>query len=105
MAISRSPTRVSATTQFRTKSTRSVARVLVGLDEKIDNVASNLSSHLILKDTMATLPDLTFSVPGAMVDIHGTYDLDEEMIDFEGHLRLDATVSQTFTGFKSFLLK
>jgi hypothetical protein len=74
-------------------------------DEQIDNVASNLSSHLVLKDTMATLPDLTFSVPGARVDLQGTYDLDEELIDFDGHLRLDAKISQTMTGFKSILLK
>jgi hypothetical protein len=74
-------------------------------DQEIDNVASNLTGHFTLKDTVANLSELTFSVPGAMVELHGTYDLDDESLDFEGHLRLDAKVSQTMTGFKSFLLK
>jgi hypothetical protein len=51
-----------------------------------------------------TLPDLTFAVPGAEVEIRGTYGLRDETIDMAGALHLDATLSETTTGIRSFLL-
>jgi hypothetical protein len=44
-------------------------------------------------------------VPGGRVQMHGTYGLVSERIDFEGTARLDAKLSQMTTGFKSMLLK
>lgn len=52
-----------------------------------------------------TFRDLTFGVTGATVELAGTYGLRDEKLDFHGTLRLDAKLSQTITGFKSFLLK
>ena len=51
------------------------------------------------------LPDLQFTVPGANVSLHGSYVLRSGALDFQGTVRLDATVSQMTTGFKSKLLK
>ncbi|HEX4380957.1 MAG TPA: hypothetical protein VH022_13030, partial [Candidatus Acidoferrum sp.] len=48
---------------------------------------------------------LTFSVPGANLDLVGNYDIGESQMDFNGHLRLQAKLSQTVTGKKSFFLK
>jgi hypothetical protein len=48
---------------------------------------------------------LTFSVPGANLDLIGNYDIGEGNLDFNGHLRLQAKLSQTVTGKKSFFLK
>ncbi|HEY2459205.1 MAG TPA: hypothetical protein VGI16_00270 [Candidatus Acidoferrum sp.] len=48
---------------------------------------------------------LTFSVPGAAIDLQGTYEMNGGALDFTGHLRLDAKLSQTVTGAKSWLLK
>jgi hypothetical protein len=48
---------------------------------------------------------LTFSVPGANLDLVGTYDIGDGDLDFKGHLRLQAKLSQTVTGKKSFFLK
>jgi len=44
-------------------------------------------------------------VPGAQLNLQGIYDIGESKLDFNGHLRLQAKLSQTVTGKKSFFLK
>jgi len=44
-------------------------------------------------------------VPGATIVLNGTYNLRGEDLDFNGHLRMQAKLSQTVTGAKSFFLK
>jgi hypothetical protein len=51
------------------------------------------------------LPDLQFTVPGANVTLRGRYVLRSGALDFQGAVKLDATVSQMTTGFKSKLLR
>jgi hypothetical protein len=58
-----------------------------------------------MRDGVMTFPELTFSVPGSLVNLHGSYSLASEQLDFQGTLSLEARVSQTTTGLKSFLLK
>ena len=58
-----------------------------------------------LRDGALSLPELTFNVPGALVDINGRYGLRSETVAFRGDLIMDAKLSQTTAGFKSFLLK
>ena len=48
---------------------------------------------------------LSFGVPGAQVNLDGNYDVGGSKLDFKGHLRLQAKLSQTVTGKKSFFLK
>jgi len=48
---------------------------------------------------------LTFGVEGASLVMAGTYNMDSGQLDFRGKLRLDAKLSQTTTGMKSFFLK
>jgi hypothetical protein len=52
-----------------------------------------------------TFSNLAFNVPGAGVQLRGSYNLENEDLDFHGHLLMDARISQTTTGVKSFLLK
>ena len=47
---------------------------------------------------------LQFVVPGAIAEMQGTYGLGSEQIDFTGDVKLDATVSQTMSGAKRWLL-
>jgi len=68
-------------------------------------VASNFAGRFKLADGAISLPEVTFEVPGAGVQLAGTYDLVAETIDFKGQLLLDAKISETTTGFKSLLLK
>jgi hypothetical protein len=58
-----------------------------------------------LKDRIITLQQTTFSIPGSSLDFEGTYTLENEALDFHGVVRMDAEISQTVTGFKSFLLE
>jgi hypothetical protein len=44
-------------------------------------------------------------VPGASVNLAGTYDIDADNLDFRGALKLRAKVSQTMTGWKRWALK
>jgi len=70
-----------------------------------DHVTSNFLGKFKLADGRLELPQLTFEVPGAKVELAGAYGLKDETIDFKGRLLLEAKVSQTVTGVKSVLLK
>ncbi len=70
-----------------------------------ERVASDFRGRFKLADGRLALPDLTFAVPGAKVQLAGVYALRPETIDFKGQLLMDAKISQTVTGFKSVLLK
>ena len=66
---------------------------------------SNMAGPFTLKNTVMTLPKLTFGVPGATIRLSGRYNLRQETLDFLGTVRLQAQASQTMTGVKRFLLK
>jgi hypothetical protein len=52
-----------------------------------------------------TFSRVEFAIPGAAVKLSGGYALREKVLDFEGHLLMDAKVSETTTGVKAFFLK
>jgi hypothetical protein len=68
-------------------------------------VGSNFDGRFTLGNGRLALPTVTFDVPGALVELHGQYGMKREDIAFDGNLYMDAKISQTVTGFKSFLLK
>ena len=70
-----------------------------------ENIVMNLRGHLELRDGVAKFSDLTFNVPGASARMNGTYNLENEQIDFHGTLKTEAEISQDTTGIKSALLK
>jgi len=74
-------------------------------DTDIANVISGLAGNFRMAQGSIDFSKLTFKVTGANVLLSGTYSLDEGQIDFHGKLFLDAKLSQTTTGAKSFLLK
>lgn len=69
------------------------------------HVASSFSGRFTLRNGALSLTPVTFDIPGAIVELNGRYGLQSEVIDFEGHLYMDARVSETVSGFKSLLLK
>jgi hypothetical protein len=73
--------------------------------ESDGEVVSDLQGTFKLKDSVMTFTKLSFGVPGALIKLAGTYGLSDETMDFHGTLRMQATLSQTMTGFKSLLLK
>ena len=74
-------------------------------DEDAGSSVANLRSDFKLDKAVINFRNLTFSVPGANLDLAGNYDIGEQTLDFKGHLRLQAKLSQTVTGKKSFFLK
>ena len=74
-------------------------------NQEIDQVVSRMRGEFHMDDSVITFKDLTFGVSGADVDLHGTYNLDSDVLDFHGALRLKAKVSETVTGWKHWLLK
>jgi hypothetical protein len=74
-------------------------------DETIDDVVSNLRGSFRLNDARMQLRSLSFRVQGAEVRLAGDYAIKEERLNFKGELRLQAKMSQTQTGWRSFVLK
>jgi hypothetical protein len=74
-------------------------------DDDPESVVSDLKGHVVLKDGTATFSTLSFSVPGALAQLHGTYGLLNERVNLHGTLRLDEKLSKGSKGIKSFLLK
>jgi hypothetical protein len=74
-------------------------------EDDINNVVSNLQGNFAQAHGVINFSNLKFSVTGATVQLQGTYGMETGQMDFHGHLLLDAKLSQTMTGTKSFLLK
>lgn len=74
-------------------------------DDNPESVISNLKGHVVLRNGIANLSNISFSVPGAFAELAGTYNLLTEEVDLAGTLHMDAKLSQATKGFKSFLLK
>jgi hypothetical protein len=74
-------------------------------DDDVGSSVSDLHGTFHIEKGVIHFSSLTFSVPGAAIDLAGTYDVRGGGLDFRGHLRLQAKLSQTVTGAKSFFLK
>jgi hypothetical protein len=68
-------------------------------------VVSNVKGHVVLRDAVAHLSNVSFDVPGASARLNGTYKLKTDQIAFKGDMHLDTELSKATTGVKSFLLK
>lgn len=69
-------------------------------------VVSDLRGTFEMSRGVLDFSSLTFGVPGAQVRIAGRYGLRTQALDFLGHLRMQATVSQAMGGgVKGFFLK
>jgi hypothetical protein len=68
-------------------------------------VRSTMTGNFKMVEGVITLPSLDYRVPGAVVNLKGTYGVDSGAIAFEGVARMEATVSQMVGGWKGFLLK
>lgn len=74
-------------------------------DMDIANVPTELAGKFQVKNGLVTFSNLNFGVEGAAINLQGTYNLDGGDLDFHGGLVMQAKLSQTMTGPKSFFLK
>jgi hypothetical protein len=95
-----------ASIEFRDK-LESLSRHALGKpnDEDAGSAVTDLLGTFRLARDVAAFPRLSFSIPGAEVRLTGNYNLPSETLDFRGNLRMQAKLSQTVTGKKSFFLK
>ena len=68
-------------------------------------VRSAIESTFTMADGVITLPNLKYTVPGAEIDLKGTYAVEGGKLNFKGTARTEATVSQMVGGWKGLLLK
>jgi hypothetical protein len=69
------------------------------------SVVENLKGHVVMSRAIATFLDLSFSVPGALAHVHGTYGLLTQQVNLHGTLQVDNKLSRGSNGVKSVLLK
>ncbi|HET9400362.1 MAG TPA: AsmA-like C-terminal region-containing protein [Candidatus Acidoferrales bacterium] len=81
------------------------SRGQTGDDEQDYNVASGMKGKFRLVTGQITFSGLNFHVPGAEIELAGTYGIDQGIMDFHGRLFMDAKLSQTMSGPKSFFAK
>jgi hypothetical protein len=74
-------------------------------EDPMPRVVTDLRGRFALANARATLTGLTFQVPGASVNLHGTYALATGAMDFHGTLNMDASVSDAVGGVKSVFIK
>ena len=74
-------------------------------DMDINSVTSEMKGSFQMSNAAMNFSNLAFDVPGASINLSGTYNLDSGALDFHGKLALQAKLSQTTTGVKSFFLK
>lgn len=70
-----------------------------------ESVLSNLKGSVEMVHGVARFSNLTFSIPGADAQMHGTYNLINYRIDLHGNMRVATRISKTSSGMKSVILK
>jgi hypothetical protein len=68
-------------------------------------VLSRMQSNFQLAGGVVTLPAFDYTVPGATIQISGTYGLEGGALNFAGVAKMDAPVSKMVGGWKGALLK
>jgi hypothetical protein len=74
-------------------------------EEEAGSAVSDLKGNFVLQDGTLHFRNLVFSIEGAAIDLSGNYKIHGGELDMNGHVRLEAKLSQTVTGKKSFFLK
>ncbi len=59
-----------------------------------EDVTTDFEGDFVLQDRALNLSNLRFMIPGAEVNLDGTFNLATDMLDFHGILRTDAKLSQ-----------
>jgi hypothetical protein len=67
-------------------------------DGAAQDVMSKIDGRFKLASSTLALTPVRFQIPGAVVQLTGTYGLESEALEFDGTLRMDATVSQAAGG-------
>jgi len=70
-----------------------------------ERVVSDMGAHFTMQDGQVRLSPVVFTIRGATVRLRGAYNIRSEQMAFTGDLLLQAKLSQTVRGWKSWLVK
>jgi hypothetical protein len=73
--------------------------------EDAATVLSNLTGHVSANGGIAKLSKISFTEPGTLAEIEGTYNLVDKNLNLRGMLTTDGKLADTTSGFKSVVLK
>jgi len=75
--------------------------------EEVDTatVLSNLTGHISANGGIANLSKISFTEPGTLAEIEGTYNLVDKKLNLRGVLHTSGKLADTTSGFKSVVLK
>jgi hypothetical protein len=68
-------------------------------------VDSRMEGDFVMRGGVINLPALTYTVPGATIQLTGAYGIEGGALNFTGSAKMQATVSQMVGGWKGLLLK
>ena len=68
-------------------------------------VLSNLKGHVSANGGIAQLSKISFTEPGTLAEIDGTYNLVDKKVNLRGVLHTSGKLADTTSGFKSVVLK
>ena len=68
------------------------------------SILSGMQSSFQLAGGVITLPALSYTVPGATIQLKGTYGLEGGSLNFDGTAKMEASVSKMVGGWKGLLL-
>jgi hypothetical protein len=74
-------------------------------DASVPEVLSSLGGRAKIRDGLVSTDGLIFQMPGATVNVGGTFNLYDGTVQMPGNLRMQSDISHVTTGFKSVLLK
>jgi hypothetical protein len=72
---------------------------------EIDDAFSSMTGSFHMEDEEIRFHTLGFQVRGAEIQLTGSYDLDQDLLDFIGTAALDSKLSGTLTGWKRWLAR
>jgi len=75
------------------------------LDSARAVVASRFAGRVSLRNSVLTIPKVTFDVPGAVLQLAGVYAMLPDTLSFAGTLYTQAKISEMTSGFQHVLLK
>jgi len=70
----------------------------------VSTIFSQMQSNFELKGGVVTLPALDYTVPGAKIQLKGTYALEGGALNLAGTAKMEASVSKMVGGWKGLLL-
>jgi hypothetical protein len=74
-------------------------------DRDPTTVLSGLKGQVELKEGIARFTDLAFSIPGAVAQMGGNYNVITHKVDLHGTLKMDSSLSRTAHGPKAVIMK